>query len=94
MRPRIRLKGDAVRVSTSEETSVIVSDESETNRTQLSEAYNRSFEINETELEVQQSQLNPDEKLEIMSDDYDYKLKYELEYVSNRIEAYNPDIKI
>ena len=94
MRPRIRIKGEAVKVSTSEETSGIVSDEGETNRKQLIEAYNSSFEIIETGIEVQHSQLKPDEILEILSDEYDYKLRNELEYISNRLEAYNSDHKI
>jgi hypothetical protein len=75
-------------------TSVTGYYESETIKEELTDAYNIGFEINETELVTPEPELIPDEKLEILNIEYDYKLKYEMEYINNKKDAYNADLSI
>jgi hypothetical protein len=93
MRPRIK-KREGNSVIQHEEIPILISDDSETNRTQLSEAYNSGFEIIETDLVSPEPQLVPDEKLEILGEEFDYKPRNELEYIINKTDAYNVDPKI
>lgn len=93
MRPRIK-KREGTSVIQHEDIPLLVSDESEINRSQLSEAYNIGFEIIETDLASAEPQLISDEKLEIVSEEFDYKSINEFEYIESKNDAYNADPKI